>query len=261
MSVHSDPEIQPASGDTSTNGEKTYRLSPLSELVAALAEADLLRDRLEALRPLPEKAHLWEAMQLKLRMEWTYHSNAIEGSTLTLGETIFFLQHGLTVEGKPFKDFLDARNHQEAIEFLFAEIKEGLPTISESFLRQVNALLLTGVTHTDAIDQFGARTRKPATPGEYKKLPNTVLQPDGTIYEYVQPLRVREEMERLVAWINGEGQSLHPVIQAAVAHYNFVRIHPFDDGNGRGARILMNLIGDFRPWSFGRSGGLNTSRV
>jgi Fic family protein len=239
MTFHSDPEIQPASA--SEDGGKTYRLSPVSELVGALAEADLLRERLEALRPLPEKAHLWEALQLKLRMEWTYHSNAIEGSTLTLGETIFFLQHGLTVEGKPFKDFLDARNHQEAIEFLFSEIKEGLP-ISESFLRQVNALLLTGVTHTDAIDQFGARTRKPATPGEYKKLPNTVLQPDGTIYEYVHPFRVREEMERLVAWINGEGQSLHPVIQAAVAHYNFVRIHPFDDGNGRGARILMNLI-------------------
>lgn len=220
---------------------ESYTLNPSPRLAQLLSKADELKQQIDRCRPLKEKEHLWSVLQEKLRAEWTYHSNAIEGSTLTLGETIFFLQYGLTVEGKPFKDFLDARNHAEAIELLYEFIRDERP-VSESLIKEMNALLLSGVTYTKAIDQFGNLARKPATPGQYKKLPNTVLKPDGTYHEYVSPLHVPEEMEYLCQWINTDSSRLHPVITSALAHYNLVRVHPFDDGNGRGARILMNMI-------------------
>ncbi|MDI6791752.1 MAG: hypothetical protein QME81_02630 [bacterium] len=134
---------------------------------------------------------LWLTIQEKLRLDWTYNSNAIEGSILTRGETFFFLQEGLTVEGKPFKDFLDARNHAEAIDYLYQVIKDERP-ISQGLIKELNAFLLSGVTHTEAISQTGEKIKKPATPGEYKQRPNHVLQPDGTIHYYTDPLQVTE---------------------------------------------------------------------
>lgn len=221
--------------------DKLYIISETEAISKHLAEVDELKGELDGFRPLKEKEYLWSAIQEKLRSEWTYHSNGIEGSTLTLGETIFFLQQGLTVEGKPFKDFLDARNHAEAIDLLYQFVAAERP-LTEGFIKEINSLLLLGVSYTKAIDQYGNPTKKAATPGEYKKLPNTVLRRDGTIHEYINPLQVPPEMEYLCQWVNEQIDKEHPVITAAVAHYNMVRIHPFDDGNGRGARILMNLI-------------------
>ncbi len=220
---------------------ESYAVKPSERITQLLLNIDGLKEQLDSFRPLKEKEHIWQAIQEKLRSEWIYHSNAIEGSTLTLGETIFFLQYGLTIEGKPFKDFLDTRNHAEAIELLYEYVAEARP-ISEGFIKEMNALLLSGVTYTKAIDQFGNPTKKPATPGQYKQLPNTVLRTDGTIHEYIYPLQVPAEIEYLCKWVNSNINNLHPIITSAVAHYNMVRIHPFDDGNGRGARILMNVI-------------------
>ena len=177
----------------------------------------------------------------KLKVDWTYHSNSIEGSTLTLGETFFFISEGLTVEGKPFKDFLDAKNHIEAIDYLY-ELISNKRDISEYVVKEINALLLSGVTYTVAQNSQGKKVKKRLTPGEYKKQSNHVLQADGTIHWYVDPLNVKDQMEELIIWINDKINTLHPLYVASVAHYNLVRIHAFDDGNGRGARIFMNLI-------------------
>lgn len=189
----------------------------------------------------PEREDLRETIQQKLKFQWTYDSNAIEGSTLTLGETIFFIQHGITAEGKSFKDYLDAKNHIEAIDFVYDLITQKRP-ISSGVLKEINALLLNGVKSTKAIDEHGNPTSKPATPGEFKKLPNHVLQPDGTIHYYVDPLQVEPEIDTLIQWTHANIDDKHPAIVSALAHYNLVRIHPFDDGNGRGARLLMNII-------------------
>lgn len=214
-----------------------FRISP--DLASKLNTSD---DALTEIRQLQKtKPEHWNVIQQKLRAEWTFDSNAIEGSTLTLGETIFFLQEGLTVEGKPLKDFLDARNHAEAIDMLFDVVaqKRG---ITESLLKEINALLLVGVTSTPAMDTQDRRVQKPATPGQYKSQPNHVLQQDGSIHHYIEPLQVPQEMQQLCDWVNDNTNQLQAVIVAGIAHYNMVRIHPFDDGNGRGARILMNLI-------------------
>ena len=184
---------------------------------------------------------LWIAIQEKLRVDWTYDSNAIEGSSLTRGETLFFLKEGLTVEGKPFKDFLDARNHAEAIDWLYDVIKNNR-SITQGLIKEINALLLSGVKYTPAISETGQKIQKPANPGKFKVLPNHVLKTDGTIHLYTDPIHVPDEMEILCRWINKNIENKHPLIVGAIAHYNMVRIHPFDDGNGRGARILMNLV-------------------
>ena len=102
--------------------------------------------------------------------------------------------------------------------------------------------LLSGVKHTEAVNEHGHKVLKPAAPGAYKKLPNHVLRPDGTVHHYVEPIHVPTQMEALTNWIAQNIDTLHPIVTGALAHYNMVRIHPFDDGNGRGARILMNLV-------------------
>jgi len=119
---------------------------------------------------------------------------------------------------------------------------KGERPISEGLIKDFNALLLSDIKYTKAIDKFGQSVRKSATPGLYKKLPNHVIQQDETIHYYLEPLLVPYEMEKLIKWVNDNIDKLHPVIVGAIAHYNMVRIHPFDDGNGRGARLLMNLI-------------------
>lgn len=218
---------------------KSYALPESTKLSEMISEADKLQAVID--EACKEKLDLWQTIQEKLRIDWTYDSNAIEGSHLTRGETMFFLQEGRTAEGKPFKDYLDARNHAEAIDMLYGYLSDKRP-ISESMIKAFNARLLHGVDYTSAIDQLGHRVKKIATPGEYKKNPNHVQRPDGSIHHYVNPIQVSSEMAQLCQWIETNQHQIHPTILGAVAHYNFVRIHPFDDGNGRGGRLLMNHL-------------------
>jgi len=216
-----------------------YKCSVNESLQKKLEQIDELNRTVEQNRPL--EGDLLSTIEEKLFVEWTYNSNALEGSTLTQGETMFFLKYGLTVEGKPLKDFLDARNHAAAIQFLYDVVKNRRD-ISPALLKEFNALLLSGVTSVSAIDRDGRKIEKRTNPGAYKILPNHVLQLDGTIHKYVEPEQVAPQIEILCNWINQNLEIVHPVIVAAIAHYNMVRIHPFDDGNGRGTRLLMNLI-------------------
>ncbi len=217
----------------------SYGYVESSEVRVLADHADLLRQQIDAARA--ARPDLWPVIEEKLKVVWTCDSNALEGSSLSFGDTLFFLKEGLTVQGKPLKDFLDARNHADAIEFLF-DVVAARRDITEDVLKEINALLLSGVKSTPALDDHGRSVQKPAAPGEYKRLPNHVLQPDGTIHHYVEPIHVSAEMAALCRWITDAEGKRHPGVIAAVAHYNMVRIHPFDDGNGRGARILMNLI-------------------
>ncbi|NDV27667.1 Fic family protein [Desulfovibrio sp. JC010] len=218
----------------------TYIIPNSADLTASLAENDRLQKVIDDKRPL--EGDLWNVIQFKLKVDWTYNSNAIEGSTLSPSETLFFLREGLTVKGKPLKDFLDARNHSEAVDLFQDTIKNGRP-LSTGFMKEINALILNGVSYTAAQTPDGQSSKKKAHAGEYKKHPNHVLTPSGEIHTYVAPEQVAAEMDQLFEWIAAqERNGTHPLITATIAHYHFVRIHPFDDGNGRGARLLMNLL-------------------
>ena len=127
------------------------------------------------------------------------------------------------------------------IHFLFDFIKDD--RIIEPFLiKEFNTLLFSGITYTKSINKFGEPIKNILRSGQYKLEPNHVQQPDGTIHYYSEPIDVPAQIDYLCSWINKNIDILHPALTGAIAHYNFLRIHPFDDGNGRGARLLMNTI-------------------
>jgi len=197
-----------------------------------------LKWQIDDLRPLSESQN--RAIQERLRIEWTYNSNAIEGNTLTFGETLFFLREGLTSEGRPLKDYLEAKNHAEAIEGLDEILRSERP-LTESVIKELHAVLMRGTEYSMAKGARGQMIKKTISPGKYKMLPNHVLTLSGKIHHYADPLHVKDEMEKLMSWYHST-EALNPVERAAIFHYRFVAIHPFDDGNGRMARLLMNLI-------------------
>lgn len=195
-------------------------MNPKQELLQKLTRK---KQQLDNLRPFPKGA--LERLKEYLDVEWTYHSNAIEGSTLTLAETRLILLDGLTVGGKPLREHLEAINHKHAIDFVEALARRAEP-ITERDIRQIHALILRTIDDENA--------------GRYRQ---------GQVYiagsEYVPPKApfVPMLMEQLVAWLNSEEAArLHPVERAALAHFRLVHIHPFVDGNGRTARLLMNLL-------------------
>lgn len=220
--------------------QQYYKIKMTSELRENLERVDELRTEIQQLRS-KTNGNLNEAIQTKLRFLWTYNSNAIEGSKLSLGDTIFFLQEGLTVGGKTLKDYLDAQNHSEAIDYLYDTVKNKLP-IDAFLLKSLNAILMKGVDFIPGLDANGNPIQRKLISGQYKKGLNYVIQPDGTTHQYVEPFLVPQQVEDLCQWIKTNPENYHPCLVSAIAHYNMVRIHPFQDGNGRGARLLMNII-------------------
>jgi Fic family protein len=206
-----------------------------------LAQVDALKAEIDKLRPLkPEVEH--RIMQ-KFRLDWNYHSNAIEGNSLTLGETRAFLLEGLTANGKPMKDHLDIKGHDDLIMFLelFIRRKE---TLTEAAIREMHKILLKEPYETDAVTTDGRIVKKKVQLGAYKTEPNFVRMKSGEVHQYIQPADVPSKMAGLVEWHRQQDakNDLHPLLHAAVFHHQFASIHPFDDGNGRMARILTNLI-------------------
>ena len=212
-----------------------------------LREIDELHTVYLAKRPLSDEERA--ARYEELRIKWTYNSNAIEGNSLTLGETAFYLREGLTSEGKPLIDYLDARNHAEAIDWLKTIAKKDKP-ITGGIIKDLNELLHKGITERPAMGADGKQVMRQIHPGTYKTQPNHVITLSGEIHYYVEPLQVPGEVEKLVQTIATKEGSMNPVELSALVHYEMSRIHPFDDCNGRGARLLMNLIlmrADFPP--------------
>jgi Fic family protein len=206
-----------------------------------LATVDALKAELDSLRPLKpdQEARILE----KLRLEWNYHSNAIEGNQLTLGETKLLLMEGLTASGKPLKDYLDIKGHNHVIDYLvdFIHRKQHL---TEADIREMHRLLLVESYQVTAVTPEGGQTSKWVQLGKYKTEPNQVQTTTGAVKRFTLPEETPAQMEQLMRWLREEEQKheLHPVAAAAIFHHRFVSIHPFDDGNGRMARLLMNLL-------------------
>jgi len=194
------------------------------------AEIDRLKKIIDMRRPLDSE--LMATIAQKFREEWTYNTNALEGNTMTLQETTFFLREGLTVQGRTLKEHLEMKNHAEAIDFLEEAIKSR--DLTEGLIKELHATLFLG------IELFaGAESIKP---GAYKIKDNHVLTLSGEIHHYVPAILVPEEMEKLITWYNENKLKMHPVELAALFHHKLVAIHPFTDGNGRISRLCMNYI-------------------
>ena len=181
-----------------------------------------LKQKLSTYRPLNP-----DELQKIRDMERTYHihtSNALEGNTLTLYETRMILETGVTISGKPLKEHLEVVNLAYAYDFV-EEIAKGNQPLGERELLEIHAMVYS---------KLGERN----TVGRYR---NVDVWITGSAHTPPSSFQVRELMVDFFAWANQAIETLHPVQYAALLHEKLVTIHPFIDGNGRTARLLLNF--------------------
>ena len=159
------------------------------------------------------------------RIGMTYSSNALEGNSLTLSETKVLLEDGITVGGKPIRDCYEATGHAQAYDYMLQTARGGPLQFREEDILRLHALFYSGID--------------PDRAGCYRTGQVFIT---GT--EYIPPAaeEVPGQIAELVEELNQKKDTLHPVLLAAYAHRRLVDIHPFQDGNGRTARLLMNLV-------------------
>jgi len=200
-----------------------------------------LKTDLDSFRPLSKEDEL-RIMQ-KFRLDWNYHSNHLEGNSLTYGETKALILFGITAQGKPLKDHFEISGHDEAVKWILDIIKKDRP-LTENFIRELHKLILKEPYEVDAITPDGTPTKKRIEIGQYKSSANHVKTKTGEIFRFASPEETPALMRDLIDWYRKEiiKTDFNLVLVASEFHYKFIRIHPFDDGNGRTARILMNFI-------------------
>lgn len=180
----------------------------------------------------------------KLRLEFNYNSNHLEGNTLTYGETELLLFFDKTDGLHELRELEEMKAHDVAFKIIQDWAKDVEHPFTETYIKQLNEIILVRPFWKEAITPDGQSTRRQIKVGEYKQFPNSVRLQNGEMFEYASPMDTPIKMNELIEWYNAEIEKdeLHPVALAALLHYKFVCIHPFDDGNGRISRLLMNYV-------------------
>ena len=209
----------PGNAEKPVDGRATRYHRKDSPYAERFAEIDALKAELDQRRPLT-KGEL-KRLQEEFLVEYTYHSNAIEGNTLTLQETALVLE-GITIDKKPLKDHLEAIGHKDAFLYVQDLVKKQIP-FSESIIKQIHTLVLMD---------------RPEDRGIYRRIPVRIM---GAYHVPPDPVLIPEQMENLIAAFTGNTNQ-HPIGRAAWFHLNFEGIHPFVDGNGRTGRLILNLM-------------------
>lgn len=181
-----------------------------------------LKDWLDSFRPL--SGDIVATIKSFYDVYYTYHSNAIEGNTLNQRETSLVLESGITVGGKKLSEHLEVIGHKDAIDYVEALSKKSM-RITEFEIRQIHSLICRGTMPEEA--------------GRYR---NVQVKAGGTNYQYPDSYLVPQMMTDFVDWLEQREEDTNPFDFASEAHLRFVTIHPFLDGNGRTARLLMNLL-------------------
>lgn len=189
-------------------------------VLVMLKRIEQKKNQLDVKRPMP--ANLLANLERWFDLELTYTSNALEGNTLTRRETAVVLEKGITIGGKTLREHLEIINHEKAINFMKELIDQR--GITETQALELHALILEGIDNPNA--------------GKYR---DVAVRISGSATILPNPQKVPYLMDKFFKNIvNNNNQ--HPLTRAALAHYELVTIHPFIDGNGRSARLLMNLI-------------------
>ncbi|MBR0212733.1 MAG: Fic family protein, partial [Alphaproteobacteria bacterium] len=157
-----------------------------------------------------------------LKTELTYTSNAIEGNTLTRRETTLAIEENITSGSKPISHYVEAVNHAKAFE-LIMDLAKKKHTIDNNDVLQIHSCILSGIDNANA--------------GCFRKVPVRI---SGSRTVLPNPLKVPDLMEQFNHWLKTTDEEI--ILKAINAHYRLVTIHPFKDGNGRTARLLMNLM-------------------
>lgn len=178
----------------------------------------------------------------KFMLEFNYNSNHIEGNTLTYGQTEFLLLFGKVTDIANMKDLEDMKASNVALEMMKEEAVSNRP-LTETFIRQLHKSLLRE-DYKVYRDKGGITTSYTVHAGCYKTRPNSVITKSGEMFEYASPEETPALMSDLVEWYNKEekNKKLSASELVSLFHYRYIRIHPFEDGNGRIARLLVNFI-------------------
>lgn len=188
---------------------------------------ELLDEKLEKLKKLRPIAptHL-QKLKERFQIEMTYNSNAIEGNTLTLNETYWVFQEGITVKGKSLREHLEVKDHKKALERLYQLVESPTPMrLTESIVKDLHHAVV------ELSEEQSGR--------EYR---DTKVLISGSQHTPLAYDEIPAAMKTLVRWAQDPPPDLHPIEFAAMLHHRFVHIHPFLDGNGRTARLIMNLM-------------------
>ena len=193
------------------------------ELRDMLATIDDNKKEIDERRPLtPEEARQLDAY---FKIGTTYASNALEGNSLTLTETKVLLEDGLTIGGKPIRDCYEAAGHAQAYDFMLEAARSEPFAFSEDMVLRLHKLFYGKIDSEKA--------------GTYRSERVFIT---GTEYLPPLPEEIPAQMQAFIGELNGKTENTHPIALSAFAHKKLVDIHPFIDGNGRTARLLMNLI-------------------
>ncbi|MEX2596829.1 MAG: Fic family protein [Salibacteraceae bacterium] len=192
------------------------------ELTIQLDRIDALQKQWQSVKPMAQLQ--LQKMKEYFKVKYTYDSNQIEGNTLTLQETHLVINEGLTIGGKSMREHLEAINHADAVEFL-AEVVSNEEHLNERLLLELHSLILKGIDRKYA--------------GSYRDVPVRI---SGSAHLPPEPYLLSKLMEDFFSHYRKTKRVLHPVILAAEVHERLVSIHPFIDGNGRTARLLMNMV-------------------
>ena len=192
----------------------------MTDLQKKYSQADENNRKLSAYRPLPPET--LKSLREYYRVGLTYTSNALEGNSLTESETKVVIEDGLTIEGKPLRDHFEAVGHAKAYDYIYNITEK--ESLSEEDILSLHRLFYQQIDSEKA--------------GHYR---NVMVYISGSRYAVAAVSKIPAEMQKLVKWYNENEKKLHPVELAATLHQRFVYIHPFVDGNGRVARLLMNL--------------------
>ena len=186
-----------------------------------LQEIDNLKAKIDSFRPLSE--NILKQIKAYFKISFTYTSNAIEGNTLSLSETKIIIEDGITIGGKPVKDHLEVIGQANAYDLLF-DIAQNEKDITEQTILKLHHMLYNNIDE--------------AKSGKYREC-NVLIT--GSEYELPKHDKLSELMQEFCAEIPVKKENLHPVEFSAWLHERLVSIHPFIDGNGRTARLIMNL--------------------
>lgn len=202
---------------------------------------ETLYNEWKSLQPLHEEDA--NRLRQKFMLEFNYNSNHLEGNTLTYGQTEALLLFGRVSTPAKMKDLEDMKASNVALKMMEEQAHSEYP-LTESFIRQLHKTLMREdyVEYRQMPD--GTVTHYTIHAGIYKTRPNSVLTPSGALFEYASPEETPALMTDLVNWYRQEEDrsELSPIELATLFHFRYIRIHPFEDGNGRIARLLVNYI-------------------
>jgi len=207
-----------------------------------MSKIETLYKEWQSFQPLKEQDQ--NRLDQKFMLEFNYNSNHIEGNTLTYGQTEMLLMFGKVVDEANMKDLEEMKASNVALKMVKEEAEDKEKPLTESFIRELHRVLLREDYTVCRQLNDGNTSSYIVHAGQYKTRPNSVKTVTGEIFEYASPEETSALMTDLLQWYNQaekEG-TMTPIELASLFHYRYIRIHPFEDGNGRISRLMVNYI-------------------